>query len=36
MLGRVPNVGDPGATPEILEWIAEQGRTELNAFQRCG
>lgn len=35
MLGRIPQLGDPGATPAILEWIAEQGRTELNAFQRA-
>lgn len=35
MLGRVPQVGDPGATPEILTWIAAQRGTPLNTFQRA-
>lgn len=35
MLGRVPQVGDPGATPEILTWIAAQRGTPLNRFQRA-
>lgn len=35
MLGRLPQAGDPGATPEILAWIAEQRAASLNAFQRA-
>lgn len=35
MLGRIPAAGDPGAIPEILSWIREQGTSSLNAFQRA-
>lgn len=35
MLGRIPHLGDPGATPAILEWIAEQPMAHLNGYQRA-
>lgn len=35
MLGRRPQSGDPGATPEILAWIDEQRVTQLNGYQRA-
>lgn len=35
MLGRPPEAGDPGVTPEILTWIAEQSTSPLNSYQRA-
>lgn len=35
MLGRLPRMGDPGATTEILAWIDEQPRSPLNGYQRA-
>ena len=35
MLGRLPQPGDPGATPEILAWISEQSGKSLNSYQRA-
>lgn len=35
MLGRPPRAGDPGATPEILRWIAAQRDASLNGYQRA-
>lgn len=35
MLGGLPKPGDPGATPEILEWIRAQSRGTLNTYQRA-
>ncbi|WP_449407131.1 hypothetical protein [Microbacterium maritypicum] len=35
MLGRPPRPGDPGATPVILRWIAEQHGAPLNGYQRA-
>jgi len=35
MLGRLPQPGDLGATPEVLAWIAEQRGASLNGYQRA-
>lgn len=35
MLGRVPQLGDPGATPAILAWINAQRWRTLNGYQRA-
>lgn len=35
LLGRIPKPGDPGATPEIIEWIDVQRRTRLTSYQRA-
>lgn len=35
MLGRLPQSGDPGATPQILAWIEDQKHASLNSYQRA-
>ncbi len=35
MLGRLPKIGDPGATAAILAWLAEQRTVEFNGYQRA-
>ncbi|WP_152642453.1 hypothetical protein [Microbacterium sp. SA39] len=35
MLGRLPQAGDPGATAEILAWVAAQDPESLNGYQRA-
>ncbi len=35
MLSRVPRLGDPGTSPQIVQWIRDQESASLNSYQRA-